>query len=258
MVPVTINALSNVSVVLVEPQNPVNIATCIRAMKNMGISQLRLVRPVDYDPWRLEGIAHDTSDIIEGILKFDSVDEALADCVRVAGFTARRRAAKRQTVRPGVAARELLEFSESGPVALMFGREDKGLSNEELDRAHIVVTIPTTDYASLNLSQAVLIALYELHLAAEDATKPIGPPRKDAPPAKSVEYEMLFTDTERALEKISFFKTRYPEHIMRSVRSMAYRAAPDSREIALLRAISIEVLRTVDRVSREKGSGETA
>ncbi len=246
------SALSQVAVVLVEPQNPVNIATCIRAMKNMGVSKLRLVRPVDYDPWRLEGIAHDTADIIEGILKFDSVDEALADCVRVAGFTARRRAAKRQTVRPGVAAMELLEFSGSGPVALMFGREDKGLSNEELDRAHLVVTIPTTDYASLNLSQAVLIALYELHLAAEDATRPIGVPRKDAPPATSAEYELLFADTEKALDTINFFKTRYPEHILRSVRSLAYRAAPDSREIALLRAVSIEVLRTVERIRREK------
>ena len=226
-------------------------------MKNMGVSSLRLVRPVDYDPWRLEGIAHDTSEIIEGITKYDSVDEAVADCVRVAGFTARRRAAKRETVRPDAGALDLLGFAESGPVALMFGREDKGLSNEELDRAHVVVTIPTTDYASLNLSQAVLIALYELHLAAADATKPIGPPRKDAPPASGKEYELLFTDTSKALEIISFFKTRYPEHIMRSVRSMAYRAAPDSREIALLRAISIEVIRTVERIQREKGAAES-
>ncbi len=244
--------------VLVEPQNPVNIATCIRAMKNMGVSNLRLVRPVDYDPWRLEGIAHDTTEIIEGIRKFDTVEEALSDCVRVAGFTARRRAAKRQTVRPGQAVREILEYAESGPVAFMFGREDKGLSNDELDRAHLVVTIPTTDYASLNLSQAVLIAMYELHTAVEDATRPLGTPRKDAPPSSGEEYEMLFADTERALETISFFKTRYPEHIMRSVRSLAYRAAPDSREIALLRAISIEVVRTVDRVSGKKGSNESA
>ena len=250
--------LSNVAVVLVEPQNPVNIATCIRAMKNMGVSNLRLVKPVDYDPWRLEGIAHDTADIIEGIRKFESVDEALADCVRVAAFTARRRAAKRETVRPGKAAGDLLEYADSGTVALMFGREDKGLSNEDVDRAHLVVTIPTTDYASLNLSQAVLIGLYELHLAAEDATRPIGPPRKDAPPATGTEFELLFADTARALETIDFFKTRFPEHIMRSVRSLAYRAAPDSREIALLRAISIEVLRTVDRIRREKGSDETA
>jgi tRNA/rRNA methyltransferase/tRNA (cytidine32/uridine32-2'-O)-methyltransferase len=250
--------LSNVAVVLVEPQNPVNIATCIRAMKNMGATNLRLVRPVDYDPWRLEGIAHDTTEIIESIRKFDSLDEAVADCVRVAGFTARRRAAKREVVRPAEAVKDLLASAESGPVALMFGREDKGLSNEELDRAHIVVTIPTTDYASLNLAQAVLIALYELHTAVDVATKPLGPPRKDAPPASSEEYEMLFADTAKALETINFFKTRYPEHIMRSVRSLAYRAAPDSREIALLRAISIEVLRTVDRIRQKKGSDESA
>ena len=248
--------LSKVAVVLVEPQNPVNIATCIRAMKNMGVPNLRLVRPVDYDPWRLEGIAHDTADIIEGIRKFDTVDEAIADCVRVAGFTARRRAAKRQTVRPAAAVAELLEYAESGPVAFMFGREDKGLSNEDLDRAHVVVTIPTTDYASLNLAQAVLIALYELHTAVDDS-RPLGTPRKDAPPASKEEYEMLFADTERALETINFFKTRYPEHIMRSVRSLAYRAAPDSREIALLRAISIEVLRTVERIRGKKDSTES-
>ena len=224
----------------------------------MGVSNLRLVRPVDYDPWRLEGIAHDTAEIIEAIKKFDSLDEALADCVRVAGFTARRRAAKREVVRPAEAVTDLLGSAESGTVALMFGREDKGLSNEELDRAHLVVTIPTTDYASLNLAQAVLIALYELHTAVDVATKPLGAPRKDAPPAVSADYEMLFADTERALEKINFFKTRYPEHIMRSVRSLAYRAAPDSREIALLRAISIEVVRTVDRILEKKGSPESA
>lgn len=240
--------LTAVNVVLVEPQNPVNIATTIRAMKNMGVSRLRLVRPVEYDPWRLEGIAHDTNDIIEAISTFDTVDEALADCVRVAGFTARNRAAKRQVLRPGDGARDLLGFASTGPVALMFGREDKGLSNEDLDRAHVVVTIPTTDYASLNLAQAVLIALYELHVISEEATKPIKPPRKDAPPATSDDYERFFVDGERALTAIDFFKTRYAEHILRSLRSLAYRAAPDSREIVLLRAIAIEVLRTIDRI----------
>lgn len=220
-------------------------------MKNMGVGSLRLVNPPEYDPYKLEGIAHDTYDIIDKIRTFDSVDAAIADCVRVAGFTARHRAAKRQIIRPAAAANDLLAYSSSGPVALMFGREDKGLSNEALDRAHIVVTIPTTDYSSLNLAQAVLIGLYELHLATSDATKPIAPGRKDAPAADSAEYERLFADAERALEAIDFFKTRYPEHIMRTVRSLAFRAAPDSREISLLRAMSIEVLRTIDRIRRQ-------
>ena len=247
--------LSAVRVVLYEPQNPVNIAATIRAMKNMGCSNLYLVRSVEYDPWRLEGIAHDTGDIIERIKNCDSIEEALEGCVRVAGFTARRRAAKREVTTPRSASVELLDFARTGPVALLFGREDKGLPNEILDRAHVVITIPTTEHASLNLAQAVLLALYELHLSAADSTRTLAPPRKDAPPATAEEYEQLFADTERGLFAIDFFKTRFNEHIMRSVRTLFYRAAPDSREVALLRAIFIEIIRTIDRITKGKAGG---
>jgi TrmH family RNA methyltransferase len=249
------SVLSAVRVVLYEPQDPVNIAATIRAMKNMGCRNLYLVRSVEYDPWRLEGIAHDTGDIIEHIKRCDSIEEALEGCIRVAGFTARRRAAKRDLTTPRAASAELLDFARSGPVALLFGREDKGLPNEILDRAHVVVTIPTTGHASLNLAQAVLIALYELHLSAADATRTLAPPRKDAPPATAEEYEQLFADTERALYATDFFKTRFHEHIMRSVRTLFYRASPDSRELALLRAIFIEVIRTIDRITKGKAGG---
>jgi tRNA/rRNA methyltransferase/tRNA (cytidine32/uridine32-2'-O)-methyltransferase len=250
LVPASI--LGAVRVVLYEPQDPVNIAGTIRAMKNMGCANLYLVRSVEYDAYRLEGIAHDTGDIIARIRNCESIEEALEGCVRVAGFTARRRAAKRDLSTPRDASVELLEYARAGPVALLFGREDKGLPNEILDRAHVVVTIPTTDHASLNLAQAVLLGLYELHLAAADATRTLAPPRKDAPPATAEEYEKLFADTERALHEIDFFKTRFHEHIMRSVRTLFYRAAPDSRELALLRAIFIEVIRTIDRIRGRK------
>ena len=249
------SVLSAVRVVLYEPQDPVNIAATIRAMKNMGFRNLYLVRSVEYDPWRLEGIAHDTGDIIERIRDCDTIEQALEGCIRVAGFTARRRAAKRDLTTPRAASGELLEFAREGDVALLFGREDKGLPNEILDRAHIVVTIPTTGHASLNLAQAVLIALYELHLTAADATRTLAPPRKDAPPATAEEYEQLFADTERALYAVDFFKTRFHEHIMRTVRTLFYRAAPDSRELALLRAIFIEVIRTIDRITKRKAGG---
>src|SRR5256714_240762 len=247
--------LSAVRVVLYEPQDPVNIAATIRAMKNMGCSNLYLVRSVEYDPWRLEGIAHGTNDIIERIRNCDTIEEALEGVIRVAGFTARRRAAKRDLTTPRLASADLLNFARSGPVAILFGREDKGLPNEILDRAHILVTIPTTGHASLNLAQAVLIGLYELHLSAADATRTLAPPRKDAPPATTEEYEQLFTDTERALYAIEFFKTRFHEHIMRTVRTLFYRAAPDSRELALLRAIFIEVGRTIERITKRKAGG---
>jgi len=241
--------LDHVAVVLHEPQDPVNIAATIRAMKNMGVADLRLVNPVEYDPVRIEGIAHDTADVVSRIRHFTSLDEALADCIQIAAFTRRRRAAKRAAADARETAQTLLQHSHNGQVAVLFGREDHGLSNEALDRAHLVSTIPTTEHASLNLAQAVLIALYELHLAAADATRVIAPPKHDAPPATAEQYEFLFADAERALIAIDFFKTRYPEHIMRSMRSLAHRAAPDAREIVLLRAAAIEVVRSLERAA---------
>jgi TrmH family RNA methyltransferase len=244
------SSLAAVHVVLFEPQDQVNIAATVRAMKNMGARSLRLVRPKPYDLNRIEQVAHDTGDIVSGIRHFDSLDAALADCVRVAAFTARRRAAKWQLVDPREAAVDLLSYVEDGPVALLFGREDAGLPNEATDRAQLRVTIPTTAHASLNLAQAVLVALYELHLAAGDATRRLARPRKLAPPPTNEEHEQTFRDVERALAALDFFKTRNAEHVMRSLRSLTFRAAPDSRELTLVRAMAIEVLRTIDRLQR--------
>jgi TrmH family RNA methyltransferase len=245
----TESRLSAVRVVLYEPQDYVNIAATIRAMKNMGVSQLRLVRPVEWDPYRLEGIAHGTQDLIDRIETFPDVEDAVADSVRVFAFTARRRAAKFRIIEPREAAVQALEFAEHGPISLVFGREDTGLPNDVVERAHAVVTIPTTNHASINLAQAVLIALYELHLSAGDATRVLPPARKEAPPPTADELEMFFEDAARALERIQFFKTRYAEHIMRSLRAMITRADPDARELMLLRAIFIEVVRYIDRTT---------
>jgi tRNA/rRNA methyltransferase/tRNA (cytidine32/uridine32-2'-O)-methyltransferase len=242
--------LASVVVLLYEPQDPVNIGATVRAMKNMGVSRLRLVRPVEYEAERLEGIAHGTMDLIERIEHFDSFDEAVADCVRAVGFTARRRAAKLRVIDPKAAAAELLELAGDGNVALVFGREDSGLPNDILDRVHASVTIPTTEHASLNLAQAVLIGLYELHLAAADATRTLAPPRKDAPPATNAQFEQFFGDAQQALTAIEFFKTRYPEHIMRTLRSLTFRAAPNARELSLIRAMAIEVMNFLERTRR--------
>ena len=246
----TESRLSRVAVVLYEPQDPVNIAATVRAMKNMGVSALRLVRPCAYDPVRLEGIAHDTWDLIDRIAHFDDFDSAVADCVRLVGFTARRRSAKWQILDPRAAAQDALSYVEQGWVGMVFGREDSGLPNDILDRVHAAVTIPTTEHASLNLAQAVLIGLYELHLASGDATRTLPGPRKEAPPATAEEFERFFTEAHQALDAIQFFKTRYPEHIMRSIRTLAFRAAPDARELSLLRATALEVVRFLERTGR--------
>ena len=251
--------LDQVRVVLYEPQKPVNIAATVRAMKNMGVRDLRLVRPCAYEENFIEVIAHGTRDVAERIRHFDTLDAALADCVRVAAFTGRRRAAKWARATPREAAADLAEHAEAGPVAVLFGREDDGLPSDAVDRAQLAVTIPTTEHMSLNVAQAVLVALYELHLAAGDATRTVGRWRKHAGPAPAQASEEYFRDAERALVALDFFKTRNPEHVMRSVRSLTYRAAPDARELGLMRAMAFEVLRTVEReAARARAEGYAA
>jgi TrmH family RNA methyltransferase len=243
--------LAGVRVVLHEPQDAVNIAAVIRAMKNMGADALHLVRPKTWDPSDVERVAHDTRELAERVVVHDAPEPALADCVLVGAFTARRRAAKRRVLDARQAAGQLFAASRDGPVAILFGREDRGLPNDLLDRAQLVVTIPTTGYASLNLAQAALLALYELHLAAPDASRALSPPRKDAPPPTDAERERACADAQRALTALDFFRTRNPEHVMRTLRSLVARADVDARELSLLRAMAIEVLRTIDRVRGE-------
>lgn len=254
------SCLDRIRVVLFETQDLVNVAAVVRAMKNMGVSDLRLVNAVPLDAWRIQGIAHDTGDVLARAREHATLDEAIADCVLVAAFTARHRAARWAVSTPREIVDRLLEAAVDGPVALMFGREDRGLPNEALDRAQVHVTIPTTGYASLNLAQAVMVALYELHLAAGDATRARKPPRKDAPPPEVIELERFHADAEAALRAIDFFKTRYPEHVLRAVRSLVARADPNARELSLMRAMAIEVVKNLERVRRglsQSGAADT-
>jgi TrmH family RNA methyltransferase len=226
-------------VVLHRPQDLVNIASVIRIMKNFALRDLRLVNPAEYDAYRVEGIAHKTGDVLKRVQVFDTLDEALADTHHVVGFTARQRSAKRNAQRPREAAGEILAAGEASLVALVFGPEDQGLTNEELDRCHRIVTIPTSsDYASLNLAQAVAVMAYELFLAG--GTPPFKSPRRSADPATQEQLERLFADVRNALDAIDFFKTRNPELIMRTVREVLHRTPLDAREVKLARAICIE------------------
>src|SRR5947209_18445564 len=115
----------SVIVVLDHPQDLVNIAHVVRGMKNFGLRDLRLVNPREYEAYRIEGIAHQTQDVLAHVRTYPSFADALADCVHVVGFTARGRTAKRNLQRPRDAAIEVMSLAEGGPVALLFGREDK-------------------------------------------------------------------------------------------------------------------------------------
>jgi len=237
-----------VVVVLDQPQELPNIAHVVRAMKNFGFSALRLVAPREYDPYRIEGMAHRSADVLAGVSLHDSLDPALADCIHVVGFSARGRTAKRNALRPREAAAEALRRADDGPVALLFGREDRGLSNDALDRCHRLVTIPTRpEYPSLNLGHAVALALYELALARGDEARPLKRPRRSAPPATAGDLEQVFRDVERALESVGFFKSHVQEQVMRTVREVAHRTPLDEREAKLLRAMAIETCRDRER-----------
>jgi TrmH family RNA methyltransferase len=234
--------------VLVNPQDIVNIASAVRIAKNFGIERMRLVNPEVFDPYRIEGIAHNTADLVARIEILGSLEDAIKDCVFTAVLTARERAAKRRVLRPRQAAAELVEQSANGAVAIVAGREDSGLTNAELDLCNVVVTIATDPaHPSLNLAQAVAIMAYESWIARGGEHLPLKPPRNQAAPATSGQLEELFQDWTRALWAIDFFKTRHPEHVMRSFREVVFRAAPDGREASLLRAMGIEVVRFLDR-----------
>jgi len=241
----------SIIVVLDQPQDLVNIAHVVRGMKNFGFKDLRLVQPREYDAYRVEGIAHQTADVLARVRTFASLGEAIADCVHIVGLTARGRTAKRNLQRPREAAAEIIALAEDGPVALLFGREDKGLSNEALDRCHRVVTIPSeASYPSLNLGHAAIIMLYELALARGAEARPFKEPRRGSEPAAAEELERLFADVDRALATIDFFKTRNAEGIMRTMRELAHRTPLDLREVKLLRAMAIEVVKYGERLAR--------
>jgi TrmH family RNA methyltransferase len=235
--------------VLVNPQDIVNIAAAVRIARNFGIERMRLVDPEVFDPYRIEGIAHNSADFVAAIEILPTLEAAVADCVLVAVLTARARTAKRRTLRPRAAAEELTAAAARGPVAIVAGREDRGLTNAELDLGHLLVTIPTDPRnSSLNLAQAIAVMAYESFLARGGESQPLKPHRKQAEPATAGQLEELFGDWRRALWAIDFFKTRRSESVMRSFREILHRAELDGRESALIRAMGIEVVRYLGRV----------
>jgi TrmH family RNA methyltransferase len=248
-------------VVLNRTQDVVNIATSLRAMMNMGLTRLRLVKPDEFSAYRIGGIAHGSEPMVERIEFFDTLADAVADAALVVGTTARRRAATYLWSHPREAAPQLLQYAArpEQPVAIVFGREDTGLLNDELARCDRLIVVPTSaSHSSLNLSQAVLLIGYELHLAAAEEVRPLPKPKREAGPSTALQREAIFEQVDAALAAIDFYKGKNPEAIMRSVRAMVRRADVNAREAALLRAMAIEVQKALglppgrDAIMREK------
>jgi TrmH family RNA methyltransferase len=240
-------------VVLNETQDLVNIAGALRAMLNMGLYRLRLVRPALFDAYRIAGIAHGSEPYLDRVEFFDTLDDAVADALHSVGTTARWRTSQFVWQHPRSAAPELLALPSSPekPIALVFGREDTGLTTEQIDSLDRLITVPTNpDHSSLNLAQAVLLIMYELRMASEAGEAALPKSRRSAPPATTAELNAMFTDMERSLGLIDFFKKRRPDMIMRTVRVAARRASLNQREAKLFRAMAIEVRKYIERLKR--------
>ncbi len=242
------NALDRIIVVLHETQDLVNIAGTIRAMANMGIFRIRLVRPREFSEYRITGIAHRAGPILDSLEIFDSLDEALADAVWVIGTSARRRTANRNYGRPRELTQEMIERTADGNVALLFGREDRGLDNEALDRCDQIAVIPTDSrFTSLNLAQAVLVLAWELSMHVGDTDTRLPEGRRATRPANREELEHMFGALEQGLHRIDFFKARKPEAVLRTLRTILSRADMDKRESRLLAAVGFEIGNWIDR-----------
>ena len=246
-------------VVLVGTQDLVNIAGSVRAMLNMGLARLRLVKPEEpFDPRRVAGIAHGAEPLIERVEFFDTLDDAVRDACVVVGTSARRRTAAYVWQAPRAAADELIAWPATAaqPIALVFGREDAGLTNDELDRCDRLLVVPTNPrHPSLNLAQAVLLIGYELWLAG-GRSRPLPVPKRKSVLATSEDLRLLFDDLRRMLETIEFFKSRSEEAVLRTARAVIRRARPTQRESKLLRAIAIETRKFLNRKVPDVGPAQ--
>lgn len=249
-------ALDRIVFVLYEPQDLVNIALTVRAMKNMELPRLRLVSPAEYDERRIDGIAHDTGDIVKRIEIFDDFDAAVADVVWIAATTARRRMAKQEWDEPAEAAPALLDRTIDGDVAIVFGREDHGLPNTVLDRTHEALCIPTNpDHSSLNLGHAALLIAYELRQAARklgglEERDLSAKPRDQAPAATAEQMEALFEIWQEAMGVIGMYRGVPPTSKMRSYRRIFKRAEMDEMELRLMEATAYRIVHYAERMRK--------
>jgi len=232
----------SIRIVLVGTTHPGNIGAVARAMKNMGLSDLRLVNPRHFPHEDATARASGASDILDGAVVVESLDQALTDCVYVAGASARSRTINWPSMGPRDCAERMIRESANGKVACVFGPEKTGLHNDDLDLCHTLLTIPTDPgFSSLNLAMAVQVLTYEIRVASMLNEGPAFD--VEAPPATSEEMEHFYDHLEQVLRDIQFLDPENPRHLMRRMRRLYIRARPDKNEVNILRGILTAVER---------------
>ena len=253
--PVSLAASARLRVVLVGTQHPGNIGAAARALKTMGLARLVLVAPENYPAEEAYRRAAGADDLLADATVVATLADAVADCQLVLGCTARSRRVQLEEHAPRQAAALAVgRAATGGEVALVFGRERTGLSNEELQLCHAAVHIPANpEYSSLSLAAAVQVLAYELRLALLERTQVadavVVPP--DEAPASHAHMEGFFLQLGETLDAIDFHKGRTPDSAMRKLRRLFNKADLNEQEVRLLRGI----LADAQRMARLAGSG---
>lgn len=230
--------LPRIQIVLVRPRGAANAGAAARAMKNMGLADMRFVAPSFRRPALAAAMAVHARDILERAPRFATIREAVADCQLVVGTTSRRGRYRSCSETLEEIAGDLLDHAENGQVALLFGPEDHGLTNADLLHCQRLLTIPTDErYASLNLAQAVLLCCYELRRAALGKRPAVARP----PAARAGDVDLMLRRLQQALLRIGFLNPDNPEHIMLAVRQLLGRATLDERELRILLGLARQI-----------------
>ena len=225
-----------IRIILVGTTHPGNIGAVARAMKNMGQHDLMLVNPRYFPHEDATARASGAYDILENTRVVSTLDEAIRDCIYVAGASARSRTIGWPSMVPRECAARLHAENADGTVAAVFGPEKSGLTNEDLDRCHTLLTIPTDPgFSSLNLAMAVQILTYELRLIAIDDPEPERV--TEAPLATGDELQYFYAHLEQILSVSGYLDPDNPRLLMRRLRRLFGRAEPDRNEINILRGI---------------------
>lgn len=228
----------NVRIILVGTTHPGNIGATARAMKNMGLADLMLVNPRYFPHEDATARAAGAEDILKGSRVAASLEEALSDCTYVAGASARSRTIGWPSMAPRECARKLVQESAHGIAAAVFGPEQSGLTNEDLDRCNTLLTIPTDPgFSSLNLAMAVQVLAYELRLAGSNTDEP--PPEPRTPPATGTELENFYTHLEQVLMRSGFLDPEKPRLLMRRLHRLFAKAELDQNEVNILRGMLV-------------------
>ncbi|MGB1271633.1 MAG: RNA methyltransferase, partial [Endozoicomonas sp.] len=237
--------LNNISIVLVNPSHPGNIGAAARAMKTMGLSRLCLVAPDDFPSGTATALASGADDILANARVVDTLDEALADCHFVVGTSARVRGVSLPLVDPRGCAGTMVKEAVDQQVALIFGREDKGLTNEQLRRCYLQVHIPTNEaFSSLNLGAAVQVMCYELRMTELLFRDALALPECRSHELATMEdMERYYEHLHQTLVEIGFLDHSSHEKIMAKLRRLYGRIRPDRVELGILRGVLSETQR---------------